>query len=55
VFTVMRLLRRAPLLTYFALVYAASAVALSVIGWPRLDGAGGVVAVVHCLAGRRAT
>jgi membrane protease YdiL (CAAX protease family) len=37
----MRLLRRAPLLAYFVLVYAASAAALAVIGWPRLDGAGG--------------
>jgi membrane protease YdiL (CAAX protease family) len=35
------LLRRAPLLAYFALVFAASAAALAVIGWPRLDGAGG--------------
>jgi membrane protease YdiL (CAAX protease family) len=36
-----RLLRRSPLLAYFALVYAASAAALAVIGWPRLDGVGG--------------
>src|SRR5262249_26456976 len=32
---------RSPLLTYFLLAYAASAVALAVIGWPRLDGTGG--------------
>jgi membrane protease YdiL (CAAX protease family) len=37
----LRLLRRAPLLAYFALAYSASAVVLAVIGWPRLDGAGG--------------
>jgi membrane protease YdiL (CAAX protease family) len=36
----MRLLRRAPLLTYFLAAYAASAAALVVIGWPRLDGTG---------------
>jgi uncharacterized protein len=36
-----RLLRRSPLLWYFALVYAASGVALAVTGWPRLDGSGG--------------
>jgi membrane protease YdiL (CAAX protease family) len=41
VLSVLRLLRRAPLLAYFALVYAASAVALVVIGLPRLDGTGG--------------
>jgi len=35
------LARRWPLLCYFALVYAASAVALLVIGAPRLDGSGG--------------
>ena len=38
---VIRLLRRSPLLSYFALAYAASGVALAVIGWPRLDGTGG--------------
>src|SRR6188472_1229188 len=37
----MRLLRTSPLLWYFALAYAASSVALAVIGWPRLDGGGG--------------
>src|ERR671936_1709880 len=36
---VVHLVRRAPLLTYFVLVYAASAAALVVIGWPRFDGA----------------
>ena len=40
-FAVLRLLRRAPLLAFFVLAYAASAVALAVIGWPRLDGTGG--------------
>ena len=35
------LARRWPLLCYFALVYAASALALLVIGAPRLDGSGG--------------
>ena len=33
--------RRSPLLWYFALVYAASGVALAVVGWPQLDGSGG--------------
>ena len=36
-----RLLRRSPLLWYFLLAYAASGVALAVIGLPRLDGSGG--------------
>jgi membrane protease YdiL (CAAX protease family) len=36
------LLRHAPLLAYFVLAYAASAVALLVIGLPRLDGGGGL-------------
>jgi len=40
-FTVLGPLRRAPLLAFFSLAYAASAIALAVIGWPRLDGAGG--------------
>jgi len=40
-FTVLGPLRRAPLLAFFSLAYAASAVALAVIGWPRLDGTGG--------------
>jgi membrane protease YdiL (CAAX protease family) len=39
--TVLGPLRRAPLLAFFVLAYAASAVALAVIGWPRLDGTGG--------------
>src|SRR5438105_15815835 len=34
------LLRRSPLLWYFALAYAASGLALAVIGWPRLDATG---------------
>jgi len=37
---VVRLLRRAPLLTFFVLASGASAVALAVIGWPSLDGSG---------------
>jgi membrane protease YdiL (CAAX protease family) len=40
-FAVLRLVRRAPLLAFFSLAYTASAVALGVIGWPRLDGTGG--------------
>src|SRR5262252_5693555 len=40
-FTVLGPLRRGPLLAFFSLAYAASAIALAVIGWPRLDGAGG--------------
>jgi membrane protease YdiL (CAAX protease family) len=36
-----RLLRRSPLLWYFLFAYAASAVALAVIGLPKLDGSGG--------------
>jgi membrane protease YdiL (CAAX protease family) len=39
-FAVVRLLRRAPLLSFFVLAYGASAVALAVIGWPSLDGTG---------------
>ena len=31
--------RRYPLLSYFALAYALSGLALAVVGWPRLDGA----------------
>jgi membrane protease YdiL (CAAX protease family) len=38
---VTRLLRRAPLLAFFLLAYAASAIALAVIGWPSLDATGG--------------
>jgi membrane protease YdiL (CAAX protease family) len=34
----LHLVRRFPLLSYFALAYALSGVALAVIGWPRLDG-----------------
>jgi membrane protease YdiL (CAAX protease family) len=40
-FSVLGPLRRAPLLAFFVLAYAASAVALAVIGWPSLDGSGG--------------
>ena len=36
-----RVLRRAPLLWYFVFAYAASGLALAVIGWPRLDATGG--------------
>jgi membrane protease YdiL (CAAX protease family) len=36
----LRLVRRVPLLSFFVLAYGASAVALAVTGWPRLDGAG---------------
>jgi membrane protease YdiL (CAAX protease family) len=39
--TLASLLRRWPLVSYFVLVYAASACALLVIGLPRLDGSGG--------------
>jgi membrane protease YdiL (CAAX protease family) len=39
--TVLGPLRRAPLLSFFVLAYAASAVALAVIGWPSFDGTGG--------------
>ncbi len=35
-----RVLRRAPLVSYFALAYAASGVALAVLGLPRIDGDG---------------
>jgi membrane protease YdiL (CAAX protease family) len=38
---VVRLLRRAPVVWYFLLAYAASGVALAFIGLPRLDGLGG--------------
>jgi membrane protease YdiL (CAAX protease family) len=37
--TLLSVVRRFPLLAYFALAYALSGVALAVIGWPRLDGA----------------
>ena len=49
-FAVLRLLRRAPLLAFFVLAYAASAVALAVIRWPRLDGTGGqpVTSLIIC-------
>ncbi len=39
--TAVGLLRRFPLLSYFALAYGLSALALAVVGPPRLDGTGG--------------
>jgi uncharacterized protein len=41
VLVLIRLLRRSALLWYFALAFATSGVALAVLGWPRVDGAGG--------------